>query len=170
MPVLVGSVECAGSENKLLDCSYVSGDNEAVTGCDSRQIAAVQCQGKENTSGMFDCSVCEKECFRLFMLLNIYHSFNAIVSSMGATDCTTGQVRLANFTDDLEKATRQGTMQICINRAWGTVCADNFLDTTDAEVFCHQLEGFKRDGQVSLCDHGIYCICLLCHRCCCTSD
>ena len=55
-------------------------------------------------------------------------------------------MRLANFTDDPDEATRQGTMQICINSAWGTVCSDDLFDMTDAEVFCEELEGFQRHG------------------------
>ena len=53
---------------------------------------------------------------------------------------------LTNFTDDSEDGSRQGTLQICINNAWGTVCSDNFYDTTDAEVFCEELQGFNRTG------------------------
>ena len=56
-------------------------------------------------------------------------------------------MRLANFIDDPDEATRQGTMQICINSAWGTVCSDDFFDEIEAEVFCEQLEGFQRDGE-----------------------
>ena len=56
-------------------------------------------------------------------------------------------MRLANFTDDPDESTREGTMQICINSAWGTVCSDDFFDETEAEVFCEQLEGFQRDGE-----------------------
>ena len=55
-------------------------------------------------------------------------------------------MRLTNFTDDPDEATRQGTMQICINNAWGAACSDDLYDTTDAEVFCEEFEGFQRDG------------------------
>ena len=68
------------------------------------------------------------------------------VLSTEADECDNGQVRLANFTDYPDGATRQGTIQICINSAWGTVCGDDLFDVTDAEVFCDQLEGFQRDG------------------------
>ena len=70
--------------------------------------------------------------------------------STEAADCVTGRVKLFNFTDSPAKATRQGTIQICINRAWGGVCGDNFFDTTDAEVFCDQLDGFQREGWTTL--------------------
>ena len=55
-------------------------------------------------------------------------------------------MRLANFTDNPDEATRQGTLQICINNAWGTVCSDDTFDTTDTKVFCEELEGFQREG------------------------
>ena len=61
-------------------------------------------------------------------------------------DCTTGEVRFTDFTDNPEEDSRQGTIQICINKAWGSVCSDNFFDNTDAAVFCQQLPGFLPDG------------------------
>ena len=66
--------------------------------------------------------------------------------STEAAECESGEVRLANFTDDPDEATRQGTLQICINSAWGTVCNDDLYDTTDTEVICDQLDGFQREG------------------------
>ena len=61
-------------------------------------------------------------------------------------NCTTGDVRFKNSTDTVHELSRQGTLQICVNNAWGTVCSDNYFDSTDAEVFCEQLEGFHRTG------------------------
>ena len=49
MSILVGSVECNGSESGLLECAHVTGSDEAVTQCDLRESAAVACQGKEMT-------------------------------------------------------------------------------------------------------------------------
>ena len=72
--------------------------------------------------------------------------FSITALSTEAAECESGEVRLDNSTDDPDEATRQGTLQICINSAWGTVCSDYFFDTTDAEVFCEQLEGFQRGG------------------------
>lgn len=60
-------------------------------------------------------------------------------------NCSHGDVRLVNYTDNEDTRTREGRIEICINNAWGTVC-DNLFDSVDAEVFCHQLEGFKREG------------------------
>ena len=71
--------------------------------------------------------------------------FNA-VPSIEVAECESGEVRLANFTEDPDEATREGTMQICINNAWGAVCSDDTFDTRDAEVFCEKLPGFQREG------------------------
>ena len=46
MSILVGSVECNGSESGLLECAHVTGSDEAVTQCDPRESAAVACQCK----------------------------------------------------------------------------------------------------------------------------
>lgn len=61
-------------------------------------------------------------------------------------DCTTGEVRLKDFSDNTEEDSRQGTIQICVNNAWGSVCNDDFFDNTDAAVFCGQLSGFASEG------------------------
>ena len=63
------------------------------------------------------------------------------------TECETGEVRFSNYTDNQEEGSRRGTLQLCVNNAWGTVCSDNLFDTTDAEVFCNQLEGFNATGE-----------------------
>ena len=66
-------------------------------------------------------------------------------STLGA-DCETGDVRLANYSDDFDEFSRQGRLEICVNNVWGVVCSDNFFDTRDAEVFCEELDGFESQG------------------------
>ena len=44
--ILVGSVECNGSESGLLECAHVTSRNEAVIQCDPGESAAVTCQGE----------------------------------------------------------------------------------------------------------------------------
>ena len=80
------------------------------------------------------------------LILTLPALFSNAAASTEAAECESGEVRLANFTDDPDEATREGTMQICINNAWGAVCSDDPFDTTDAEVFCDELMGFQRDG------------------------
>ena len=77
---------------------------------------------------------------------HLKYVFSIPALSTEAAECESGEVRLANFTDDPDEATREGTLQICINSAWGTVCNDDLFDMTDAEVFCEQLEGFQKEG------------------------
>ena len=65
-------------------------------------------------------------------------------------NCTTGDVRLTDFMDNPNEDSRQGTAQICVNNAWGSVCRDDYFDNTDAAVFCSQLQGFVPDGKKQL--------------------
>ena len=72
--------------------------------------------------------------------------FTPVASSTEFAECTLGDVRLTNFTDDSEEGSRQGILQICISNAWGTVCSDNYFDNADAEVFCDIVDGFSAVG------------------------
>ena len=61
-------------------------------------------------------------------------------------DCIHGSVRLVGEDiDDDEVGVREGRVEVCINRAWGTVC-DELFQREDAEVVCEQLNGFDREG------------------------
>ena len=64
-------------------------------------------------------------------------------AAIPVADCSDGDLRLVGGANASE-----GRLEICINRAWGTVC-DNFFDDVDASVACDQLEGFQRDGESS---------------------
>ena len=56
----------------------------------------------------------------------------------------TGDVRLADSAEDRVQNTMRGTLQICINNAWGAVCSDLF-DVRDARVACQQAGGYGRE-------------------------
>ena len=54
-------------------------------------------------------------------------------------NCTNGEVRLQDGPN-----VREGRVEICINKAWGTVCSTQFSNE-DAAVVCAQLK-FEREG------------------------
>ena len=54
-------------------------------------------------------------------------------------ECGNGSVRLVN-----SSSTAHGTVEICIDEEWGTIC-DYLWDNRDAEVVCRQL-GFSTEG------------------------
>ena len=43
---LIGSVDCNGNENNLLECLHLTEGDKIVSQCDPREKAAVACQGK----------------------------------------------------------------------------------------------------------------------------
>ena len=47
-------------------------------------------------------------------------------------------------------------MEVCLNRAWGSVCGD--FDRLEAIVFCNQLDGFSGDGFSG--DGACVCVCV----------
>ena len=49
-------------------------------------------------------------------------------------DCIDGEIRLSDGSNPLE-----GRLEICYNRAWGTVC-DTGFSQNDADVVCRQLD------------------------------
>ena len=60
-------------------------------------------------------------------------------------NCVTGDVRLSDSVTDLILNTTKGTLQICINNAWGAVCHDDLFGVTDARVACQQAGGYERE-------------------------
>ena len=84
----------------------------------------------------------------LSLSLNIWYYIYFVALPASSTvnpGCDSGEVRLANFTDDPDEATREGTLQICINSAWGAVCSDPRFGLTEAQVACQQAGGYRRE-------------------------
>lgn len=53
------------------------------------------------------------------------------------SNCTSGDIRLAG-----ELSPDSGRLEVCINKAWGTICGYNW-DANDARVACREL-GFQQ--------------------------
>lgn len=64
-------------------------------------------------------------------------------------ECVHGAVRLGSSSDvaggEGGAGVREGRVEVCVNRAWGTVCNDLFTQE-EAVVVCRQLPGFKPEG------------------------
>jgi hypothetical protein len=61
------------------------------------------------------------------------------------SNCSDGDLRLAGGSMQNE-----GRVEICINKAWGSVCSGssiNYWDVADARVVCRQL-GFQELGEI----------------------
>ena len=83
-------------------------------------------------------------CFALFYMKTTTYFSTGISTSNG--NCSDGELRLAGGNDNVVQGTREGRVEICINNAWGTVCRTLF-GNPDAQVACHQLGGFYREGK-----------------------
>jgi len=63
------------------------------------------------------------------------------------TNCSVGQIRLM---DGVSR--REGRVEICIDRVWGTIC-DTYWSRPDAQVVCRQL-GYTSFGTWDRCVSG----------------
>ena len=70
------------------------------------------------------------------------HNFACADSSTLNDGCSHGSVRLVGSDGE---GVREGRVEVCVNRVWGTVC-DILFTQEDAEVVCGQLGGFDRAG------------------------
>ncbi|CAI8021725.1 Fibrillin-2 [Geodia barretti] len=109
----VVSVNCAGSEAGLRDCTWIETNIDIDGRCFIDQVAEAVCQDY----------------------------------SVGEGDCTTGDMRLADFTDSPEGATRSGQLQVCVNGAWGAVCSDTQFGYAEMVVACSHM-GFSTTDPV----------------------
>ena len=59
--------------------------------------------------------------------------------------CEDGQVNLTGGAN-----VREGRVEVCLNRVWGTVCSEQFSDD-DAQVVCSQMN-FERNSKPVKCN------------------
>ena len=71
---------------------------------------------------------------------NYVSCHNKVVYIHAAPCSPHGKVRLTGSTPG------RGTVEICLNGTWGTVC-DNYWNIPDAEVVCRQL-GYEGHGKI----------------------
>lgn len=118
------NVACTGRywlESKLTDCPF----DTHTADCTHSQDAGVYCQ---------------TECEMDTTLYTIYNTHcNSLTLTLSLVACQSGSVRLSYSTVPL-----QGTLEICSNETWHTLC-DRCWDNNDAAVVCHQL-GYSRIG------------------------
>ena len=90
---------------------------------------------------------CNRE---ISLSLSLSLSLTYYVSSIetAPTNCTEGAVRLTGYRSS---SPREGTVEICVNGYWGTICSNGW-DSRDARVICSTL-GFPSLG---LCTHSKY--------------
>ena len=68
-----------------------------------------------------------------------------VVFSVFPAPCVNGTVRLGSDSGSYYVYRLYGTIEICLNNAWGTIC-DDFWNASDAIVVCRQL-GYSPHGQ-----------------------
>lgn len=116
------NLNCNGSENHLRDCISLPPDSARCV--DIGRSAYVVCQGTY---------------YNKYSVISCLH-FVLVDPSIGNARCSDGEVRLIGGSN-----VREGRVEVCLNRVWGTVCLEQFSDD-DAEVVCSQMN-FERDGR-----------------------
>ena len=116
-PIHLTNAQCKNDDTRLLNCVV---NMTGVNGCTHSEDAGVICRGN-NSDGQS---------------LTLCHSKH----KTGTSSCGDGDVRLVGGESE-----REGRVEICYNRVWGTVC-DTDWDEVDASVVCTQL-GYGQLGE-----------------------
>lgn len=109
-------INCSGNEQSFSECIMASTDT-----CSTTRLAGVHCQGT-TICVMYTCVWNHK-----------IDDFNLTEQSDIGDDCVHGSVSLVGGSSGME-----GTVLICINGLWGSIC-DDFWDIRDANVVCRQM-------------------------------
>ena len=133
-PLLLDRLRCTGREQYLLNCSH-SGVGVTSYYCGHDDDAGVRCQGNLPMLFLLKVTTCTSS--NLTTNCKLKHLKLCFPVS---ANCTDGQIRLRGGAN-----MREGRVEICINRSWGTIC-DSYWDYREAEVACRQL-GFPSIGK-----------------------
>ena len=80
----------------------------------------------------------------VFMCVTYYFDLAGLIVEHDDS-CLDGEVRLQDGLVYNNNGTKDGRLEICFNRVWGTVCSNSF-GIPDARVACGQITGFEREG------------------------
>ena len=69
------------------------------------------------------------------------------------SNCTDGDVRLVDGSNKYE-----GRVEVCVNQAWGTVCAYSQWSSNDARVVCNQIGALTLGIILITCNNCTYSI------------
>ena len=69
-------------------------------------------------------------------------------------NCSHGDIRLAFFAEDSNDLSGVGTVEVCVNNVWSSVC-DSSFGARDARVVCAQL---NYEDQSEMCSEYVTCI------------
>eukprot|EP00731_Ephydatia_muelleri_P036913 Em0353g2a len=116
--IVLDDVSCTGNETRLFDCSSGSPN------CQHYEDVGVICQGECGT--------------RL-----VSRAPAVIERGSQQFTCTDGEIKLIGGT-----AAYEGTIQVCMNNRFGTICDDKF-NSVAAGVVCNSL-GYPRQGAIAL--------------------
>ncbi len=113
------NLSCIGTEDKLGNCTFNRTSFDATC-----EIASVVCQGIT-----VQCVLVSFTC------LCFHHADPSTTTDAG---CPENEIRLVNDSRSIDLL--DGRVEVCINRAWGTVCSEGF-NIDDARVVCESFNG-----------------------------
>ena len=124
-PVIINTIACTSSAQNISQCTITT-----PSSCSHSNDAGLRCEGLYSTQKNTVTSIGD-----LNLKFKICYTESCSVE---------GSIRLLGGNSQ-----REGTVEVCQNRVWGTVCDDQW-GTPDAAVVCRQL-GFPFDCKCISC-------------------